>query len=333
MDVMQFTQSVARIWVLETRLLDKSKIERMIDSHSADDALKVLGETEYSNVMSTVKRAADYEEILSAELQRVYALMYELCPVKEIVDLMSIKYKYHNLKVLLKGKFLGKDLSSMLINLGNEDLHELKRKIDTDSYSQLSGNVEKAVVKAVEVFEATKDPQQIDIIIDRYMFLDLVEIANSLRYPFIDKYVKALIDSTNIKTLLRVKKQGKNREFASEVLIAGGEIQKDTLLSLLNESPENIINKLNFTIYSDMIKEGVEAYIASDSASLLEKLSDNYIMALMKDSKLVTFGPERILSYTYAKETEIKIVRIIMVGKLNNIAEEVIRERLRDIYV
>ena len=56
-------------------------------------------------------------------------------------------------------------------------------------------------------------------------------------------------------------------------------------------------------------------------------------MDLMKSGKLVTFGPERILSYIYAKETEIKIIRIIMVGKLNNIAEEVIRERLRYIYV
>lgn len=56
-------------------------------------------------------------------------------------------------------------------------------------------------------------------------------------------------------------------------------------------------------------------------------------MALMKDSKFVTFGPERILSYIYAKETEIKLIRIIMVGKLNNVAEEVIRERLRDSYV
>ena len=35
----------------------------------------------------------------------------------------------------------------------------------------------------------------------------------------------------------------------------------------------------------------------------------------------------------YAKETEIKLIRIIMVGKLNNVAEEVIRERLRDSYV
>ena len=55
-------------------------------------------------------------------------------------------------------------------------------------------------------------------------------------------------------------------------------------------------------------------------------------MELMKNSKLVTFGPEKILSYIYAKETEIKVIRIIMVGKLNNIAEEVVRERLRDIY-
>lgn len=333
MDVMEFTQAVSRIWVLETRLLDKSKIERMIDSPSDDDALKVLSETEYVNVMTDVKRAADYETILSAELQRVYALMYEICPVKEVVNLMSIKYKYHNLKVLLKGKFLGKDFSSMLIDLGNEDLNEIKRKIQTDSFSQLSGNVEKAVVAAALAFENSKDPQQIDIIIDKYMFLELVEINKSLKYDFIDKYVKAVIDSTNIKTLLRVKKQGKNRDFASEVLIKGGAIEKDTLLSLLNESPENIIAKLNFTIYSDMIREGVEAYIASDSANLLEKLTDNYIMALMKDTKLVTFGPERILSYIYAKETEIKIIRIIMVGKLNNIAEEVIRERLRDIYV
>ena len=32
MDVMQFTQALSRIWVLETRLLDKTKVERMLDN-------------------------------------------------------------------------------------------------------------------------------------------------------------------------------------------------------------------------------------------------------------------------------------------------------------
>ncbi len=332
MDVMKFTQAVSRIWVLENRLLDKTKVERMIESTSASEVLRILNETEYANVSSNVKRAEDYEEILTAELKRIYDLVYEMSPVKEIVKIMSLKYDYHNAKVLLKAKVLGKDLSSMLIKLGNLDLQEIKRKIDSDNFKSLNGILGKGIQEAMKVFEETKDPQKIDIIIDKYMYEELVEINKSLNYKFIDNLVKAMIDSTNIRTLLRIKKQNKGRSFAEEVIFNGGAIDSNKLVLLLNESPENIMSRLQTTIYSSLIKEGLEGYIATDSASLLEKLSDNYIMQLMKDSKLVTFGPERLLSYIYAKETEIKVIRIIMVGKLNNIAEEVIRERLRDIY-
>jgi len=47
----------------------------------------------------------------------------------------------------------------------------------------------------------------------------------------------------------------------------------------------------------------------------------------------VTFGPEPLFSYLVAKEMEIKILRIIMVSKMNNISPDAIRERLRDLYV
>ena len=91
MDVMKFTQAMSRIWVLETRLLDKAKIDRMIDAPSANEVLKMMNETEYSNVSTHVKRAEDYEEILSAELSRVYNLVYEISPVKDVVKIMSLK--------------------------------------------------------------------------------------------------------------------------------------------------------------------------------------------------------------------------------------------------
>lgn len=332
MDTMKFTQAVSRIWVLEKRLLDKAKIERMIEAVSAEEVLKILNDTEYANFLVNVKRPEDYEEMLSSELSRVYNLVYELSPVKEIVKIFSLKYDYHNIKVLLKEKALNQDLSHMLINLGDLDLKEIKNKINGDNYKTLSGNIGKGVIEALEAFGQTKDPQKIDVIIDKYMFKELLEINKSLNYKFIDNLVKAIIDSTNIRTLLRLKKQNKNRDFAEEVIFDGGAIEKNKLISLLNETPENIMSKLKTTIYSDLIGEGFEGYIKTNSAGLLEKLSDNYIMELMKKSKLVTFGPEKIISYIYAKETEIKVIRIIMVAKLNNIAEEVLRERLRDIY-
>lgn len=333
MDSMEFTQVIPRLRVLETRLLDKAKIDRMIDGDSANEALKVLQESEYANVMTGVKRAEDYEEVLSKELKRVYELMYDASPSKSLIDLMSIKYDYHNIKVLLKGIFLNKDLSDMLIPVGKINLSLLKHSIDNNNMADLPSAMRNGIEKTKEVFEGTKDPQQIDIILDNAMFEEMREIARELDDRFVDKYVSALIDLTNLKTLLRVKKQNKNRDFLQEVIINGGAIDEDTLVALINDAPENISNKLAFTNYNEVIKIGIEDYTKTDSASLLEKLVDNYIMDMMKEAKFIPFGVEPILAYVYAKETEIKVIRIIMVGKLNNISGEVIRERLRDIYV
>ncbi|WP_191980816.1 V-type ATPase subunit, partial [Clostridium haemolyticum] len=66
---------------------------------------------------------------------------------------------------------------------------------------------------------------------------------------------------------------------------------------------------------------------------IFEKLCDNFIMNFIKDAKYISFGPEPLIAYILAKENEIKIIRIIMVGKINNIDSQVIGERLREIYV
>ena len=333
MDKMQFSQVIPRLRVYETKLLDKAKIDRMIDSHSAEEALKVLQETEYANVMTNVKRAEDYELILGGELKRLFTVMYDISPVKSLVDLMSIKYDYQNIKVILKGMFLKKDLSYLLIPVGTIDSHELKTIIENGNLSDLPHLMREAVEEAKADFENTNDPQIVDIILDRYMFKSLVEIKKEINDNFVDKYVDALIDSTNLKTLLRVKKQNKGREFFASVIIEGGSIDKDKLMGMLNDAAENISTKLAYTNYADFVRSGIEYYTKTGSVSLLEKLADNYVMDMMKDAKIIPFGVEPLLAYIYAKETEIKIIRIIMVGKLNNISAEVVRERLRDIYV
>ena len=93
MDKMQFTQVIPRLRVLETRLLDKTKLDRMIDSNSAEDALKVLQETEYANVMSNIKRPEDYEEILSeqCDLAIESTMIYHNPEVKEKLEELGMK--------------------------------------------------------------------------------------------------------------------------------------------------------------------------------------------------------------------------------------------------
>lgn len=333
MNNMQFTQMLPRLRVLETRLLDKSKIDRMIDSKSSIDALKILQETDYSAHISDFSRAEVYEKVLSDELITVYQNLYKMCPVKEVIDIMAVKYDYHNLKVLVKGKFLKKDFSYMLIPVGMYSLDKLKFAIENENYRDLDLIVRECLEKTISDFEINKDPQRIDTIIDRYQFETIITLSKKIKHDGILKYSKTLADLTNIKTLLRVKKQKKNKDFFIDVLVQGGSIDKDRFISLLNESTENISTKLAHTNYEAILKEGIANYISTGSVSVFEKLSDNYIMAMMKDAKFITSGAMPVLAYIYAKENEIKQIRTIMVGKLNNISEEVIRERLRDAYV
>lgn len=328
-----YIQAVSRIRVLETKLLDKARIDRLINSSSGNEAFKILQETEYGMLMSNLKRSEEYEVILSEELKRLYALMYEVSPEASVVDIMSIRYDYHNLKVLLKAKFLNINLDHLLVPVGIVNTEILKKCIWDNDYRDLNKYMREACEIIENAFKAQDDPQKIDIVVDSFMYKDMVSKSSNLDNKFVIDYIKINIDLINIKTMLRVKKQKKDREFLKEVLICGGKIDIDVFVNYLNDSVENFANKLSYTDYYNILKLGIEEYSKNGKLNLFEKLSDNFIMNYVKNSKYISFGPEPLMTFIFAKETEIKAIRIIMVGKLNNVSPEVIRERLRDIYV
>lgn len=333
MDNLNYAHAVGRLRVLETRLLDKAKIDRMIDSSSPKDVLKVLEETEYSNFMASVNRPEDYEIILKQALNNLYKLMYEITPEKLVVDVMSVRYDYHNIKVLMKAKILEKNLDSLLIPLGTVGIDEIKEYLSSKKANYINPIMAEGITKALEVFEKDRDPQKIDIVLDSYMYKDMLSKSIKLDYKFLEDYIVMQIDLTNIKTLIRAKRQEKQRSFLYDIIIDRGSIDREKYVQLLNEPYENIWKKLVGNPYEKILKEGIEDYINTGKLSSLEKLSDNFLMEYVKKAKYIAFGLEPIIGFILAKETEIRIVRIIMVGKLNKVAPEVIRERLRDIYV
>ncbi|MCB2300187.1 V-type ATP synthase subunit C [Clostridium tagluense] len=332
MDNMNFTQAVARLRVLETRLLNNVKVERMIDSTSADEVLKTLQETEYASLMVNVKRPEDYNILLKEELNRVYSLMYTVSPDPLIVDIMSLKYDYHNIKVMLKAKALNKDFSHMLIPVGTVDVEKLKLYMEAEDYRELNPKMREAIIQTEKVYNELVDPQKIDIVMDQYMYIDMLARAKETKIDFIIHYVVTTIDFCNIKSIIRLKKQEKDVAFLKEVMLIGGDIPNDILLRAFEEPIENMAAKFSSLKYSEVIKLGLEEYMKTGKLSLLEKLSENYIMKALKTAKYITFGPEPVFAYILAKETEIKIIRIIMVGKLNNVDTTVIRERVREVY-
>lgn len=301
----------------------------MIESETCEEVLKLLSETEYSQDMTDIQNSRDYEKILKRETERVFSLVRNMSKNKEVVDILSLKYDYHNLKVLIKSKVFEKDNTNLLMNAGTIDITKFKTKSETQSLD-LPEEILEAIVEIKK--EENLTPQKIDIIVEKYYFKNLVNLSKKIDVKVITDYVKGLIDFQNIITLFRVQKQNRDAKFLDSVIFEGGTISKDKIVASLNDSSETILNKFKKEKLGPYLVKGVEVFNETKRLSEFEKISDNYLMELNKESKYIVFGPEPLFTYLVAKEREINAIRLIMVSKINNISSEKIRERLRDTY-
>lgn len=332
-DETKYVYAVSRIRAIEKRLLDKIRLDRMVEAKSADESLRVLLEAGYGNGDNDLKSIFEYENILKEEHKKVYSLLNELAPEQEIINMFLLTNDYHNVKVILKAEFSDQDESSLLIEPGSIPASELKLMIKDRNMSKMPSIMRKAVEEVIDTYSRTSDPQIIDLILDKANYTHMKSISASLDNKFINQLIVMLIDLRNINIFLRVKNLGKSWDFLQKILIPGGDIDTKVFIQNFDAPLESFIEDLKFTQYGSLLEEGVDSLRSTGSLTKFEKLSDNFTTSYIKKAKYTTFGIEPLIGYLMAKETEIKNARIIMVGKINNISNDVIRERLRESYV
>ena len=75
------------------------------------------------------------------------------------------------------------------------------------------------------------------------------------------------------------------------------------------------------------------AQALADSPSAFERWCDNRIIETIRPQLYNSFTIGPLVAYVIARENEIKTVRIILSGKQNELPDESIRERVREMYV
>lgn len=329
----KYAYAVGRIRVLETRLLDKVKLDRMVEAPSVQDSLKVLGETDYSGSVAAMASAHDYETMLRDEISRVFGLIRKLSPEPELTDVLSLQFDIHNLKILFKAHYLGESNTAYLLPAGTIPPEKLQAMVKEENFRDLPEELQKAAGSVMEDFFATRDPQIIDLYLDRAHFDIMISTARRSRSDFLEGFFVRQIDLLNVRTFFRVKRMGRGREFLKKALLPHGRITAELFLSLLDEPVYQLAERLAMTEYADIISEGVREWQSEGTLTRFEKLSDDFVSIYLRRNKYTPFGLEPLIAYLFAKETEIKNIRMVMVGKINSLPIESIRERLRDVYV
>lgn len=330
----RYTYSVARIRALERKLLDRARIEMMLEAKTAQEVLKILAETDYGSLLAEIKDVYQYEQVLGMERKRVFELLRKIAPQKEIIDIFAVRYDFHNLKVLLKAKYLGEQASELTVDAGTIDPARLEKMVAEDDWRDLPANYRQAVEAAVNGFNQSGDPQTFSFLLDAALFDILIDLAKRSGSEYLVNYFRLQIDLLNIGAFLRVKNLNKSREFLDNVLLANGTVEKRAFLLLYNElePADALISRLSLTEYAPIVEEGARFWAKHRTTTHFEKLADNFLLDYVKSAKSVLFGVEPLLAYLIAKDIEIRVIRMIMISKLNGIPAEDIKERLRDVY-
>jgi V/A-type H+-transporting ATPase subunit C len=82
-----------------------------------------------------------------------------------------------------------------------------------------------------------------------------------------------------------------------------------------------------------VVSDGIEQLKVHGSFAPLERGCDDLMMELLRTSGRTSFGPEPLAAFVLLKEFEIRSVRAVLVGKLNGLPRDKIKERLPGAYI
>lgn len=319
----------ARLRALESTLLNRSRMERMLDAPTPEDAAKVLTECGYPELNRVDVDTVN--QMLSQARDSLMADLGDAALDQRMVDVFKVKYDYHNAKVLLKSAAKGEDASRLLVEAGRLSAKALSDALAAGELNDLPPVMAEAVAQAREALDATHDPQQADLLLDRAYFEELTALADATGSGFLSGYVRLMVDAANLRTTVRVLRMGKDSAFLRSVLFAGGSVDTERLCALADSAGA----LADLYAQGPLAQAGELGAQAARGGSLtgFEKACDNALVAYLSQAQLVPFGEQPLIAYVAARDNEQTAIRIILTGRLAGLPADVIRERLRESYV
>lgn len=317
--------------ILEDQLLSANDMDSLLNATSLTQALELLQKFHYDVNVAELSESKQFDAMLTAELKRQYDALYELMPTPELLDLFSIRYTYHNLKVLLKGKFAGQDFSQLLVPIGRYKMETLRQLVETQESDSVSPIMEEAVHEACQDFENFGRLETADIFMDTYYFKHLRYLDQVIHHEKVTEMVDVMIDLENIATLIRASHQHQSRSFLQTVLSNVGTVSKTKLIDTVQqEGWESLLELFDGVSYKDELAEIVTAETVN--VLQLELLKDALLYRVLRDATFDAFGPFPSLAYIHASEMEVRNLRLILVGLDNDFNTEQLTERMRPVY-
>lgn len=260
------------------RMLSKSELQTLAESRDIEELVTRLKNTVYLDAFAKLVKPYSAEKIegaLREYLVNTHVKMVNVTGGAGVLNAYFVKYITWNLKLILKGKALGKSYDELLpkINLRAE---ELVGRRDTVVKALVAKNLDEAVAaiagsefgedaaKAAAVYKDKGDLRVFDTFLDHVFYRDLGRaMTMESQSPEVKRVVSPDIDSYNVLAVLRGKYWGLSpAEIEDLIVTTTSKITKETLQKMINiEKTTEAISELATTVYKDLIPQSAASGI------------------------------------------------------------------------
>ena len=330
-DDTRYAYAVARIRGMETRLLDRQWIERLL-SEPPGGAFKALGDSAYQDAFADVGGPGEIESGLERALAATLDAVAEVAPEPELVDCFRVREDARNLKALLKASLLSAEPDDIgLTNgVGTIPRDVLEKAVADKDLTTLPDVLAEAARDAEEAFRDTNEIRSIDRVVDAALWQHQVGVAREHGNRFLEDFFRAEIDLLNVKTFARVKEaRGDATDLVPE-LIPEGALERMFFETQIGEPFESFARALEFGAYAGLAP--VFRDWAPERMYALELACDNELLKRVDPAKTIAYGIEPLVAYIVERRIEIKLLRAAIVGRSDGLERADIENRLRSIH-
>jgi len=318
----QYTYAVARIHAMETALLTLKDLEQVLSADNEKEAIAILSDKGFGGYGAY----NGAEQLLSEEREKTAELIKKLIPDISQFDVFLYADDFHNLKAAVKAVSSG-ERDGIFVKGGTINYEVIKKAVFEKEIKLLPEKMQKPCKEALSALVKTGDGQLADIIIDRAALEAIYEAGKNSDNETVKDYAELFVALSDLKIAIRCVRMKKSNEFLSRALAVCDTVDTGKLVASAKQGEDELLEYISYTPYSDCIEA------VKKSFTEFEKWCDNKIMSVVAKQKSNPFTIAPIAAYYYARETEIKAVRMVLSAIINDLDENLIKERLRDLYV
>ncbi|MCQ2480557.1 MAG: V-type ATPase subunit [Clostridia bacterium] len=314
----EYAYAVARIRVNELSLLTKADLDQLISADSYSAAVRILTGKGWQEVAGG--------DMCEEKLNEAWELICESVPDKKLLEAMVIGNDFMNVKSVIKTTFSDLKSEDYIVRPFVCDPAKIIKAVKENDFEELPDYIKECASKAYHAISGNQSGQSAEMIIDKASLETSLDYAKSAGSELLVKIIGLACLVANIKIAVRSSRTGKTEQFALDSMCKCDftDNKKLTDAAFKGESLADIVSEAGYPEIADEVDKDFTA---------LEMKCDNLVTEWIKKAKDEVYGPDPIIAYYYAKQAEIKNVRIILSAKAAGVPTDTIRERVRDLYV